>query len=247
VRPYRGSWSKANFSGTPEARSQARLRSATAVSCWPLELQAKLLRVLQEGEFEPVGSSKLHRVDVRVIAATNRNLADAVDRGQFREDLYYRLNVFPVEIPPLRERGQDILLLADFFAERVAQRLGRIHKPVADEYKQRLLSYHWPGNVRELQNIIEHAVITSNDNWLRPQVNLQVKVSADKRQVADPDSGAILTSDEMRNYLRENIRRALEHCGGKIAGSNGAANLLGMKPSTLRSQMKVMDIDIPSG
>ena len=214
----------------------------------PLDVQAKLLRVLQEGEFEPVGTSKLHRVDVRVIAATNRNLAEAVENGEFREDLYYRLNVFPIEIPPLRERGQDILLLADFFADRIAHRLGRRSKPVLDEYRQRLLSYRWPGNVRELQNIIEHAVITSQDgNWLMPEVNLQHRPPAENRQAHGADTGAILTSAEIREYQCENIRRALERCGGKISGSDGAAALLGIKPSTLRSQMQAMNIKIPAG
>lgn len=213
----------------------------------PLDVQAKLLRVLQEGEFEPVGSSKLHKVDVRVIAATNRNLISAVEKGGFREDLFYRLNVFPVEIPPLRERGQDILLLAEFFAERIANRLGRPCKPVADEYRQRLLTYPWPGNVRELQNIIEHAVITSQDNWLRPEVNLRQKSPAKTREQTGRETGVIMTVDEMRDYQRENIRRALAACGWKISGSNSAANLLGIKASTLRSQMKALGIEIPSG
>ncbi len=208
----------------------------------PLDVQAKLLRVLQEGEFEPVGSSKLHKVDVRVIAATNRSLADAVRQGRFREDLFYRLNVFPVQIPPLRERGDDILLLADFFADRIALRLGRRYKPVANEYKQRLLSYHWPGNVRELQNIIEHAVITAVDNRLSPEVNLQPTAVPQRAQ--ERESGLIMTVEEMRHYQRQNIVRALDACGWKISGSDSAANLLGIKPSTLRSQMKAMEIEI---
>ena len=211
----------------------------------PLDVQAKLLRVLQEGEFEPVGSSQTHKVDVRVIAATNRNLADAVKQGKFREDLYYRLNVFPIAIPPLRERDDDILLLAEFFAETIAKRLGRIKKEISQEHKQRLRRYHWPGNVRELQNIIEHAVITSQDTLLRPEVVLQsTNPISDKVTTKAVDS--ILTADEMRDAQRANILRALIACNWKISGTNSAANLLGIKPSTLRSQMKALGIEQPS-
>lgn len=209
----------------------------------PMDVQAKLLRVLQEGEFEPVGSSQTHNVDVRIIAATNRNLIDAVKQGKFREDLYYRLNVFPIAIPPLRDRGDDILLLADYFAQNIAKRLGRINKPIANEHKQRLLSYHWPGNVRELQNIIEHAVITSHDNLLRPEVNLQHPTSINATNKPAQNENTILTADEMREAQRENIRRALQACNWKISGANSAAILLGIKPSTLRSQMKALNIE----
>ncbi len=209
----------------------------------PLDLQTKLLRVLQQGEFEPVGSAQMHSVDVRVIAATNRNLKDAVKKGEFREDLFYRLNVFPIEIPPLRERDEDILLLADFFARSMAQKLGRRYKPIAAEYADRLVGYTWPGNVRELQNIIEHAVITSQDEWLRPEVGLEQA----QAPVSQPTALApILTADEMRDQQRDNIRRALEACDWKISGPGSASLLLGIKPSTLRSQIKSMAIEIPS-
>ena len=211
----------------------------------PLDVQAKLLRVLQEGEFQPVGSSQLHKVDVRVIAATNRDLADAVNKGLFREDLYYRLNVFPIAIPPLRERDDDILLLAEFFAETIAKRLGRVHKSIATEHAQRLMLYHWPGNVRELQNIIEHAVITSQDKLLRPEVSLQAPPSSSLSDVPTAPAAVIMTADEMRNAQRENIRRALEACDWKVSGTDGASSVLGIKPSTLRSQMKVLNIEVP--
>lgn len=206
----------------------------------PLDVQAKLLRVLQEGEFEPVGSSKLHKVDVRVIAATNRDLGKAVKRGQFREDLYYRLNVFPIAIPPLRERDEDVLLLADYFAQTIAQRLGRNYKPLAPEHAPRLLAYGWPGNVRELQNIIEHAVITSRDQVLRPEVTLQQTVAVNAQR--DAAHAVIMTAKEMRAVHRDNIVRALNACQWKISGNHGAAELLGLRPSTLRSQMKALNI-----
>lgn len=212
----------------------------------PLDVQAKLLRVLQEGEFEPVGSSKMHKVDVRIIAATNRDLAAAVKQGQFREDLFYRLNVFPIAIPSLRERDNDILLLAEYFAKTIAKRLGRAYKPLAAEHAQRLLAYSWPGNVRELQNIIEHAVITSQDQMLRPDVTLQQpKHPYAIEDKTNTSNVAIMTADEMRNAQRENIVRALDACQWKIAGSEGAASLLRLKPSTLRSQMKALKIRIP--
>ena len=211
----------------------------------PLDVQAKLLRVLQEGEYAPVGSSRSHKVDVRIIAATNRDLADAVQKGLFREDLFYRLNVFPIAIPPLRERGEDILLLADFFAKSIAKRLGRIDKSIASDHAQRLMHYHWPGNVRELQNIIEHAVITSQDALLRPDVSLPISRPADKPNLSSAQDMIIMTAAEMRDAQRENIRRALEACNWKVSGAAGAASVLGIKPSTLRSQMKALDIEGP--
>ena len=185
---------------------------------------------------------------MRVIAATNRRLRDAVARGEFREDLYYRLNVFPIEIPPLRERDEDILLLAEFFARSMAKKLGRRYKPIASEYAERLALYRWPGNVRELQNIIEHAVITSQDDWLRPEVGLEQGQTAAATFSSGPASAPapILTADEMRDQQRDNIQRALEACDWKISGPGSASRLLGIKPSTLRSQIKAMSIKIPT-
>ena len=209
----------------------------------PLDVQAKLLRVLQEGEFEVVGSSQPCRVDVRVIAATKRDLAGAVREGRFREDLFYRLNVFPIQIPPLRDRGDDILLLANLFAERAAVRFGRPRKPLDSQCAQRLLSYHWPGNVRELQNIIEHAVITSQAECLCPEVALQPGIKPGGVGLAGADT-PIMTVDQMRDAQRDNIVRALRACNWRIAGGQGAAQLLGVKPSTLRSQMKVLGIEL---
>jgi PAS domain S-box-containing protein len=208
----------------------------------PLDVQGKLLRVLQDGEVERLGGSRAQRVDVRVIAATNRRLADEVRAGRFREDLYYRLNAFPIEIPPLRERGEDILLLAALFAERAATRFGRAPKPIEPGHARRLLGHPWPGNVRELQNIIEHAVITSRDDVLRPEVASQAP-PPDARPAAPQRGGAILTAAELRSLQRDNILRALHACEGRVSGARGAAALLGLKPSTLRSQMKVLDIE----
>ena len=206
----------------------------------PLDVQAKLLRVLQEGEVEPVGASQPIRVDIRIVAATNRNLAEAVARGQFREDLFYRLNVFPIDIPPLRARAEDVALLAELFAERAADRFGRPCKPLNRAHAERLLSYDWPGNVRELQNIIEHAVITSPDDRLYPEVPSGQPAAA--APAASDSDTPILTAEQMRAQQRENILRALAACGWRISGAQGAAALLNLKPSTLRSQMKALGI-----
>lgn len=207
----------------------------------PLDLQAKLLRVLQEGEFQPVGSSESCRVDVRVIAATHRHLGEAIRKGQFREDLFYRLNVFPIAIPPLRDRGEDILLLAELFAERAADRFGRPRKRLSRDAADRLRAYHWPGNIRELQNIIEHAVITSRDDWLFPELSLDAAATSNASAASSRDR-SIMTAEEVRDLQRDNILRALDACHGRVAGPRGAAQLLKLKPSTLRSQMKALGI-----
>ncbi|MDH5340630.1 MAG: sigma 54-interacting transcriptional regulator, partial [Rubrivivax sp.] len=199
----------------------------------PLEVQAKLLRVLQEGEFEPVGGARPLRVDVRVIAASNRRLVEEVQGGRFREDLYYRLSAFPIEVPPLRERGADILLLAEHFAERAAARFGRPPRPIDPQHANRLLRHRWPGNVRELQNIIEHAVITSQDGVLRPEVSVHAVATADAphpRPLVSP----ILTALELRDLQRQNILRALAASAGRVSGPQGAAVRLGLQASTLR-------------
>lgn len=208
----------------------------------PIDVQAKLLRVLQDGEFAPVGSCKTHKVNVRVIAATNRDLEADVEQGLFRKDLFYRLNVFPIQIPPLRERGRDIVLLANFFAEQTAQRLGKPVRPIAAEYATRLQEYDWPGNVRELQNIIEHAVITANDKYLRPEVGLARSKVLPTQVAVEDQENVVYTAEEMRQLACDNIRRALQATQGVISGKHGAAELLGIKPSTLRSQIQVLGI-----
>ena len=213
----------------------------------PLELQAKLLRVLQEGEFEPVGSSKTIKVDVRVIAATNRDLSKRVDEGQFREDLYYRLDVFPLTVPPLRDRREDIALLANAFLERSLQKLGRTMEPLSAEAVRRLNAYDWPGNVRELQNVIERSVIVAEDG--RPNLDRALPLSAkDQASVSfgsingRDEEARVLTVGELQELEKKNIIAALERCNWRIAGDNGAANLLGMKPSTLNSRIASLGI-----
>ncbi len=207
----------------------------------PLELQPKLLRVVQEGEFEPVGSSDTRRVDVRIIAATNRDLKKEVREGRFREDLYYRLDVFPISLPPLRERGDDLLVLAQAFLDRFAQRSGRYFRRLDEAAAARLRAYDWPGNVRELQNVIERAVIVSEGERL--QLERVLPLPADR--AAGPVSAAaarILTASEMREFERLNLVRALEQTNWRVAGSEGAATLLGMNPSTLSSRIKALGI-----
>ncbi len=209
----------------------------------PLDLQAKLLRVLQEGEFEPLGSTHTRQVDVRVVAATNRDLAALVREGRFREDLFYRLNVFPLRVPPLRERDTDIALLARAFVERFARRMGRRLDPLHADDARRLQEYAWPGNVRELQNVIERAII------LAPGSRLELRRAMPETAAPMPTAPAeaavdapILSAREWEALERANIARALAACGGKISGEHGAAQRLGLAPSTLSSRMKVLGI-----
>jgi PAS domain S-box-containing protein len=213
----------------------------------PLELQPKLLRVLQEGEFEVVGSSQTRKVDVRVIAATNRNLEAAIRAGRFREDLYYRLNVFPIIVPSLRQRREDILLLATEYARRYGQKIGRPVQPLSPEAVRRLTSCGWPGNVRELQNVIERAVITARDGVLTFDAILPPAADEipPRPRESSPDAATVRTADELRHLERENILRALEATGWRVAGPTGAAQRLGLPSSTLASRMKALGIRRP--
>ncbi|MGA7213562.1 MAG: sigma 54-interacting transcriptional regulator [Terrimicrobiaceae bacterium] len=213
----------------------------------PLDLQAKLLRVLQEGEFEPLGGSKTRKVDVRVIAATNRNLEDEISDGRFRGDLFYRLNVFPIRLPALRERGDDIFLLAEAFGRRFAERMGRHFEGLADEDKRRLKAYSWPGNVRELQNVIERWLILSSGCKLdlsraMPQVDggEQVETAAAALSASQPTK--VLSAAELEEFEKRNLLRALETCGWKISGAKGVSALLGLPPSTVSSRIKALRI-----
>ena len=209
----------------------------------PLDLQAKLLRVLQEGEFEPLGSPRTCKVDVRVVAATNRDLGAMVREGEFREDLFYRLNVFPLPVPPLREREGDLALLARSFIERFARRMGRRLEPLHPDDLKRLQDYHWPGNVRELQNVIERAVILSPDSRLDLERAMPV-ATAPKLPSVLPAAGdtRILSVREFESLERVNIERALAACQGRVSGENGAARRLGLAASTLSSRIKALGI-----
>ena len=198
----------------------------------PLELQTKLLRVLQEREFERLGSSRTIQTDARLVAATNRDLAAMVEERQFRADLYYRLNVFPITVPPLRDRREDIPLLVRYFVQQYARRMNKRITTIPAEAMQALTRYHWPGNIRELQNFIERAVIVS------PGPVLQAPVRELKRGAAAGAEVQTLAAAE-----REAIVRALREAGGRVGGEQGAAARLGMKRTTLQAKMRKLGIE----
>ncbi len=204
----------------------------------PLVLQSKLLRVLQESEFERVGDDRTRRTDVRVIVATNRDLESEVSAGTFRKDLYYRLSVFPVEVPPLRYRREDIVPLAEHFLRTHARDLGRDDLTLDDEQRRKLQEYDWPGNVRELQHVIERAVILS----ARPPLRLEPALHPAGTSTTPPTPGRLLTEAELRKLERENLLSALERCNWQISGSGGAAEMLGINASTLRDRMRSFEI-----
>ena len=206
----------------------------------PLEAQTKLLRVLQEQEFERVGGAQTLKVDVRVIAATNRDLEQEVRRGTFRADLYYRLNVFPIEVPPLRDRRDDIPMLASYFVGKFAQRMGKRIHGIQRSVHDQLYHYDWPGNVRELANLLERAVILCQGDTLQTS-HLTV---GKKRAATTPAEETLPTLEDGERQL---IRRALERTGGVLAGPNGAAELLGINRSTLWSRMRKLGIELPKG
>jgi transcriptional regulator with GAF, ATPase, and Fis domain len=200
----------------------------------PLELQVKLLRVLQEQEIERIGGSETIRIDSRVIAATNRDLKQSVADGEFREDLFYRLNVFPVVLPPLRQRRDDISLLARDFTARFAKRLGKSIDSIPHEVIEAFQSYHWPGNIRELQNVIERAVILARGSVLHVDEPLETLVAD-----TEPLQHVKSTLEEVE---RRHIMRTLEESNWKISGEGSAAEVLGLNPSTLRARMRKLGI-----
>jgi chemotaxis protein methyltransferase CheR len=198
---------------------------------FPLELQAKLLRVLQDGEFERLGGSSTIKVDVRMIAATNRNLEEEVRKGRFREDLWYRLNVFPITIPPLRDRMEDIPLLVDFYVQKIFKRMGKTIEMIPANVMSTLQHYRWPGNIRELENVLERAVINSSGTKLRLADELK-----------NPSTGPGIRQKTLEAVERDHIVQTLEQTCWKVAGKNSAAEILGIDPGALRARMRELDI-----
>jgi transcriptional regulator with GAF, ATPase, and Fis domain len=212
----------------------------------PLALQPKLLRVLQEKEFERLGSGKTHRIDVRLVAATHCNLSEMVTRKQFRSDLYYRLNVFPIVLPPLRERRDDIALLVSHFVEVFSKRMGKPISNIPKEMLDAFTSYSWPGNVRELQNLIERAVILSENGVLaNPLPPLDGNVLGVNPTTMDVAALLSVRDSTFRDSQRASILRALDASGWVLGGLRGAASRLGLKRTTLISKMRKLGISRP--
>ncbi|MHB8763101.1 MAG: sigma-54-dependent Fis family transcriptional regulator [Deferrisomatales bacterium] len=208
----------------------------------PLPLQGKLLRVLQEGCYERIGEETTRRVDVRIVAASNRDLKQEAAAGRFRQDLYYRLNVFPIEVAPLRRRGDDVALLAEHFLRVIAAKMNRPVPGLTRAHVAELRAYEWPGNVRELQNVVERAVITSRPGRLRFDLPpgptpFAGSVPPPSAEGSPGDVAAVVTDAEMQERVRQNLTAALSRCGGRIYGPGGAAALLGISPTTLSSRV----------
>jgi len=199
----------------------------------PLDLQSKLLRVLEEGNFERLGSTKTLHVNIRMIAATNRDIEQEVRDGKFRKDLFYRLNVFPIVIPPLHERPEDIPLMVWAFVKELQKRMGKEIETISKKSMEALQSYSWPGNVRELRNVIEHAMILSKDRTLAVRLP----------KLGSPEAG---TTRNLEDMERRHIVSVLERTGWRVGGKGGAAEVLGLKRSTLYSKMKKMSIHRPA-
>jgi transcriptional regulator with GAF, ATPase, and Fis domain len=242
---------KGAFTGAATARA-GRFKLADGATIFldeigelPLELQAKLLRVLQEGEFERLGSSKTIKVDVRVIAASNRDLEQEVKRGTFRPDLFYRLNVFPIRMPSLRERREDIGMLVNFFVEQISTKMGKKIELVPEEMQGAMEQYGWPGNVRELKNVIERAVILTQSNKLQLPEELKMwmhsEPAPEERQEPETPAAPV----ELDEVQRRHIMRVLKQTFWRIEGAKGAAAILGINPGTLRSRMKRLGICRP--
>lgn len=216
------------------------------VSEIPLELQSKLLRVLQESEFERVGDDVTRTVDVRIIAATNRNLEQQIVDGEFREDLFYRLSVFPVDVPPLRERGDDVIHLARHFLDKTCSDFGRAPMQLTRSQAAMLQAYSWPGNVRELKNVIERAVILSPRKVLRLDLSMSnpAVLSQATNQATDIEE-ILLTEADMHEFQKRNLLLALKQSDWKVSGAGGAAELLGVKPTTLADRIRTFGVKRP--
>lgn len=210
----------------------------------PLDLQSKLLRVLLEGQFERVGEERTRRVDVRIITATNRNLRQEVKAKRFREDLYFRLNVFPIHSPALRERPMDIPLLADHFIKQIGPRLNRTGRMLRKADIERMQRYSWPGNIRELQNVIERVLITSQGVELFIDLQDEVERPSQQTLPSPVHAGTILTDAEIRQLEQDNVKAALRASNGRLFGKGGAAEILGLKPTTLASRLKRLNIPL---
>lgn len=194
----------------------------------------KILRVMQEREFERVGGNQTLKVDVRIIAATNRDLEEEVRLGRFRDDLYFRLNVIPIETPPLRDRKEDIPELVDYFVRKHGPRMNRRIESVDPRALERLMRYDWPGNIRELENVVERGLVLGRGRVLR----------FDRQLLGEaPPSARESEFTSLEEYERRYILRVLEHAGGRVSGERGAARILGMKPTTLQSRMKKLGIE----
>ena len=200
----------------------------------PLELQPKLLRVVQDGEFERLGSSRTIKINMRIIAATNRNLEEEVRRGRFREDLWYRLNIFPITMPPLRDRLDDIPLLVDFYVKKISKRMGKAIEIIPTNVMNALQHYHWPGNVRELENVLERGVINSSG----PKLRLVDELKTQKKDLSTKPKN-------LEAVERNHILEILDQTQWKVSGKNGAADILGLNRSTLRARMRKLGIRRP--
>lgn len=228
---FTGSWSR--HLGRFEVANGATL-FLDEIGELPFELQAKLLRFIQDGEFERLGSSHTIKVDTRIIAATNRNLEEEVRRGRFREDLWYRLNVFPITMPPLRDRLDDIPLLVDFYVNKIAKRMGKTIDIIPVNVMAALQDYHWPGNIRELENVLERAVINSSGPKLRLADDLK-----------KPFKFSSSSANTLESVEREHILRVLEQTRWKVSGKGSASEILGLNRSTLRARMAKLKIEKP--
>ena len=212
----------------------------------PLDMQGKLLRILQEGTYERIGEESTRSVDVRLVAATNRDFQREVEARRFRQDLYYRLSVFPIEVPPLRDRKDDIPRLAAHFLVQASRKMGIELPKLRQRHIIELQQYAWPGNIRELQNVVERAVISSRSGPLRFHLpHSDVDNVTDSTGAVAASTAALLTDDEVRRFERRNLVAVLERANWKISGAGGAAEFLGIHPATLSSRMRAMGIKKP--